>query len=208
MHRFQFLSLISVQLIVTSGIGIGFLSHNARNLLDLEVELPWRPAGNGEVISQPKVVTSDKETAKILKGSEVPYQEASSSGATSTSFKEAALALEVTPQITHGQPHHHGGQGHQGRAGLSSRRRSTAYRPSTRTRSTPRCWSPTARPSSSAGCSPTPSPRPWRRYRSLGDFPFIGRLFRRDMRSRDQKSELLVFITPRIMNNQAIAVSN
>lgn len=47
--------------------------------------------GNGEIVSQP-VVTSDKETAKILKGQEVPYQEASSSGATSTSFKEAALS--------------------------------------------------------------------------------------------------------------------
>ena len=56
--------------------------------------------GNGEIVSQPKVVTADKETAKILKGAEIPYQEASSSGATSTSFKEAALSLEVTPQIT------------------------------------------------------------------------------------------------------------
>ncbi len=56
--------------------------------------------GNGEIVSQPKVVTSDKETAKILKGTEIPYQEASSSGATSVSFKEASLSLEVTPQIT------------------------------------------------------------------------------------------------------------
>ena len=56
--------------------------------------------GNGEIISQPKVVTSDKETAKILKGTEIPYQESSSSGATSVSFKEASLSLEVTPQIT------------------------------------------------------------------------------------------------------------
>nr|BFE92095.1 hypothetical protein GCM10020185_26310 [Pseudomonas brassicacearum subsp. brassicacearum] len=46
------------------------------------------------------MVTSDKETAKILKGTEIPYQEASSSGATSVSFKEASLSLEVTPQIT------------------------------------------------------------------------------------------------------------
>ena len=56
--------------------------------------------GNGEIISQPKVVTSDKETAKILKGTEIPYQESTSSGATSVSFKEASLSLEVTPQIT------------------------------------------------------------------------------------------------------------
>jgi len=81
----------------TSGIGIGFLTDNVT--LDLQLSA-MEKTGNGEIVSQPKVVTSDKETAKILKGQEVPYQEASSSGATSTSFKEAALSLEVTPQIT------------------------------------------------------------------------------------------------------------
>ncbi len=81
----------------TSGIGIGFITDNI--ILDLQLSA-MEKTGNGEVVSQPKVVTSDKETAKILKGSEIPYQEASSSGATSTSFKEAALSLEVTPQIT------------------------------------------------------------------------------------------------------------
>jgi len=81
----------------TSGIGLGFVTDNA--ILDLQLSA-MEKTGNGEVVSQPKVVTADKETAKILKGSEVPYQEASSSGATSTSFKEAALSLEVTPQIT------------------------------------------------------------------------------------------------------------
>lgn len=81
----------------TSGIGIGFITDNI--ILDLQLSA-MEKTGNGEIVSQPKVVTSDKETAKILKGQEVPYQEASSSGATSTSFKEAALSLEVTPQIT------------------------------------------------------------------------------------------------------------
>lgn len=46
------------------------------------------------------MVTADKETARILKGTEVPYQETSQSGATSVSFREASLSLEVTPQIT------------------------------------------------------------------------------------------------------------
>ena len=73
----------------TSGIGIGFITNNV--LLDLQLSA-MEKTGNGEVVSQPKVVTSDKETAKILKGSEIPYQEASSSGATSTSFKEASLS--------------------------------------------------------------------------------------------------------------------
>ena len=68
----------------TSGLGIGFLSNHA--ILDLQLSA-MEKTGNGEVVSQPKVVTSDKETAKILKGAEIPYQEASSSGATSTSFK-------------------------------------------------------------------------------------------------------------------------
>ena len=81
----------------TSGFGIGFVTDNA--ILDLQLSA-MEKTGSGEVVSQPKVVTADKETAKILKGSEVPYQEASSSGATSTSFKQAALSLEVTPQIT------------------------------------------------------------------------------------------------------------
>src|SRR3990167_5255975 len=81
----------------TSGIGIAFITDNV--LLDLELTA-MEKTGNGEIVSQPKVVTSDKETAKILKGTEIPYQEASSSGATSVSFKEAALSLEVTQQIT------------------------------------------------------------------------------------------------------------
>src|SRR5690606_7327327 len=64
----------------TSSIGIGFITDNT--ILDLELAA-MEKTGNGEIVSQPKVVTSDKETAKILKGQEVPYQEASSSGATS-----------------------------------------------------------------------------------------------------------------------------
>ncbi|WP_312963750.1 type IV pilus secretin PilQ [Stutzerimonas nitrititolerans] len=72
----------------TSGVGIGFISDHV--MLDLQLSA-MEKTGNGEVVSQPKVMTADKETAKILKGTEVPYQEASSSGATSTSFKEAAF---------------------------------------------------------------------------------------------------------------------
>ncbi|MCP3661618.1 MAG: type IV pilus secretin PilQ [Gammaproteobacteria bacterium] len=56
--------------------------------------------GRGEVISSPRIITSDQTKATIKQGQEIPYQEASSSGATSTSFKEAVLQLDVTPQIT------------------------------------------------------------------------------------------------------------
>ncbi|NIP45552.1 MAG: type IV pilus secretin PilQ [Gammaproteobacteria bacterium] len=56
--------------------------------------------GRGEVISNPRVVTANQKEATIEQGTEIPFQEASSSGATSTQFKKAVLSLKVTPQIT------------------------------------------------------------------------------------------------------------
>ncbi len=53
-----------------------------------------------EIVSTPRVITSNQTQARIERGVEIPYQEASSSGATSVSFKKAVLSLEVTPQIT------------------------------------------------------------------------------------------------------------
>jgi type IV pilus assembly protein PilQ len=68
-------------------------------LLDLELSAV-ETDGNAEIVSQPRVITADGQTASIQSGTEIPYQEASSSGATSISFKAAVLRLEVTPQIT------------------------------------------------------------------------------------------------------------
>ena len=56
--------------------------------------------GNSETVSQPKVITGDKQLAIIKSGTEVPYLESSSSGRTTVKFKEAVLKLEVTPNIT------------------------------------------------------------------------------------------------------------
>jgi len=67
----------------------------------LELELSALQAeGRGEVISSPRVITSNQREALIEQGVEIPYQEASSSGATSTSFRKAVLSMAVTPQIT------------------------------------------------------------------------------------------------------------
>lgn len=67
----------------------------------LELELSaMQEEGRGEVISSPRVITSNQKQATIEQGTEIPYQEASSSGATSVPFKEALLKLDVTPQIT------------------------------------------------------------------------------------------------------------
>ena len=67
----------------------------------LELELSAMQAeGQGEIVSSPRVITSNQKMATIQQGTEIPYQEASSSGATTVSFKEAVLKLDVTPQIT------------------------------------------------------------------------------------------------------------
>ena len=52
------------------------------------------------MVSQPKVITGDKQQATIKSGTEIPYQEGAASGATTTQFKEAVLKLDVTPNIT------------------------------------------------------------------------------------------------------------
>ena len=68
-------------------------------LVDLELSA-LQAEGEGRVISTPRIVATNQKEARILQGTEIPYQEASSSGATTTQFKEAVLSLTVTPQIT------------------------------------------------------------------------------------------------------------
>lgn len=185
----------------TSGIGIGFVTDNV--LLDLELSA-MEKTGNGEVISQPKVVTSDKETAKILKGTEVPYQESSSSGATTVSFKEAALSLEVTPQITpdnriimevkvnKDEPDYENAV--------------LGVPPIKKNEVNAKVLVNDGETIVIGGVFSNTQSKSVEKVPLLGDIPFVGRLFRKDTVT-DSKNELLVFVTPRIMNNQAIAVS-
>jgi type IV pilus assembly protein PilQ len=81
----------------TSSLAVGISTFDY--LLDLELSAV-ETDGNAEIVSQPRVITADGQTASIQSGTEIPYQVASSSGATSISFKLAVLKLEVTPQIT------------------------------------------------------------------------------------------------------------
>lgn len=185
----------------TSGIGIGFLTNNA--LLDLQLSA-MESTGNGEVISQPKVVTSDKETAKILKGSEIPYQEASSSGATTTAFAEAVLSLEVTPQITPDNQ---------------------VIMEVIVTKDEPDFTNqvngvPTIRKNEVnakilvadgetiviGGVFSSETAKGQEKVPFLGDLPILGRAFRREITS-ESKTELLVFLTPRIINSGAITLA-
>ncbi len=186
----------------TAGFGIGFVSNHA--ILDLQLSA-MEKTGNGEVVSQPKVVTLDKETAKILKGAEIPYQEASSSGSTSTSFKEAALSLEVTPQITPDN-----------RIIMDVKVTKDAPDFNNAVNGVP----PINKNEVNAnvlvsdgetivigGVFSNIQSKSVEKVPFLGDLPFLGRVFRRDF-VQDQKSELLIFITPRIINNNAITLNN
>lgn len=185
----------------TSGIGIGFITDNA--ILDLELSA-MEKTGNGEVVSQPKVVTSDKETAKILKGSEIPYQEASSSGASTTSFKEAALSLEVTPQITPDN-----------RIIMEVKVTKDApdfgnavngVPPIDKNEVNAKVLVSDGETIVIGGVFSNTQTKTVDKVPFLGDLPYLGRLFKRDV-VKEEKSELLIFLTPRIMNTQAVAVS-
>ncbi|GAB1461506.1 type 4a pilus secretin PilQ [Thauera sp.] len=74
-------------------------NNNATRFLNLELSA-LEADGRGRVISSPRVLTANQVEASIEQGTEIPYQEASSSGATSVSFKKAVLSLKVKPQIT------------------------------------------------------------------------------------------------------------
>ncbi|MBW0237636.1 pilus assembly protein PilQ [Pseudomonas sp. D1HM] len=185
-----------------SGLGIAFITNNT--LLDLELSA-MEKTGNGEIISQPKVVTSDKETAKILKGTEIPYQETSASGATSVSFKEASLSLEVTPQITpdnsiimavlvtKDEPDYMNMVNH--------------VPPIKKNEVEAKVLVKDGETIVIGGVFSNTQSKVVDKVPFFGDLPYVGRLFRKDL-MLEKKSELLVFLTPRIMNNQAIAVSH
>ena len=89
----------NVNLPVASAGRIAFAILGSDYLVDLELSA-MQAEGRGEVLSTPRVVTANSKQASIEQGVEIPYQEASSSGATTVSFKKAVLALQVTPQIT------------------------------------------------------------------------------------------------------------
>ena len=186
----------------TSGIGFGLVGDG--RLLDLELNA-MEKSGNGEIISQPKVMTADKETARILKGSEVPYQESGANGATSTTFREASLSLEVTPQIMPG-----------GRVSMQVKvtkdepdylNLQGTVPPIRKNELNARVQIADGQTIVIGGVYSTTKSNVQDKVPFLGDVPYVGRLFRRSA-IIEKKSELLVFLTPRIMNDQAIAVSH
>lgn len=86
-------------LLASPALGVALARLGDGVLLDLELSA-LESEGQGEVISSPRLITTNQQPALIESGEEIPYQEATSSGATAVAFKKAVLSLKVTPQIT------------------------------------------------------------------------------------------------------------
>lgn len=163
--------------------------------IDLELSA-LENEGKGEIVSQPKVLTGDKQQASIKTGTEIPYQNAASSGATATQFKEAVLLLEVTPQITP-----------DGRIVMDINVAQDSVGD----------LLPTGEPVIEitqvetkaivgdgqtlvlGGLFQMQTVDNVEKVPFLGDVPYLGRLFRHDIEDI-QKREILIFITPKILN--------
>jgi type IV pilus assembly protein PilQ len=97
----QFVNLpaSSINSVGAASIAATLFSATANRFLNLELSA-LESDGKGKVVSSPRVITTDQVKALIEQGEEIPYQQSTSSGATSVTFRNASLKLEVTPQIT------------------------------------------------------------------------------------------------------------
>ncbi len=177
----------------SSSISIGY--QNDQMLLNMELSA-LEVDGKGEIIAQPKIVTADRRPAKIKAGEEIPYQEAASSGATSVSFKEAALSLEVTPQITPDDKIIMDLKINQ-----DSRGTVTAGVPSIVTNEiSTQVLVANGETIVLGGIFESENSTTVTKTPFLGDIPYIGALFTKT-ENIDNRAELLVFITPKLLKS-------
>lgn len=169
-------------------------------LLGLELSA-LEGAGYGEVVSQPKVITGDKQQASIQSGSEVPYREESASGGATIAFKEATLKLDVTPQITPDNNVIIDLIVNQDTVGAVDETTGVPLIDITQLET--QVLVADGETIVLGGIYQTSFVTSQSKVPFLGDIPYLGRLFRNDSKS-EEKNELLIFITPRIMANKLI----
>ena len=167
-------------------------------LIDLELSAA-QAEGRGEVISTPRVITANQREAMIEQGTEIPYQESASSGATTISFKKAVLSLKVTPQVTPDNrvvldlvvKKDSVGQIIVGGAGQQV--------PSIDTRTiTTSVIVNDGQTVVLGGILETERRETEKKVPYLGDVPVLGRLFKTTGKTNN-KDELLIFVTPKIL---------
>jgi type IV pilus assembly protein PilQ len=183
-----------------SSIDIGLINVGGLDLLDLELSA-LQSDGHAEIVSTPKVLTADKQKARIASGQQIPYQQATSSGATAIAFQNAELSLEVTPSITpdgrinmdllinNDSP---GDLQANGTRAINTNRVATTVRVDD------------GQTVVLGGIFQTNNSKSVTKTPFLGDIPFLGRLFRLDSVS-NTKQELLIFITPRLATDALAA---
>jgi type IV pilus assembly protein PilQ len=164
-------------------------------LLNLELTA-MESDGRGKVVSSPRVTTANQHKAKIASGTEIPYAEASSSGAATISFKSAVLSLEVTPQITPDNKiimeldvtKDSVGEVYAGVPSIKTQNISTQVLVGNgETAVLGGIYEQTQRNDVS-------------KVPFFGDLPVMGRLFQRKTTQND-RTELLIFVTPKIMDD-------
>ena len=174
-------------------LAISLFSSAANRFLNLELSA-LEADGTGKIVSSPRVVTADKAVAVIEQGLELPYQVATSSGATSIVFRKANLRLEVTPQIT---PDgnvvidvdvNKDSVGQETRAGFAIDTKHVKTQVMVDNGGTVVL----------GGIYQQMERNSVSKVPLLGDVPVLGHLFRTSTRTND-KTELLVFITPKIV---------
>lgn len=183
--------------VTTTGAGsLAFSLFRLPAGLLLNLELTALETDNrGKIVSSPRVTTADQQKAKIAQGTEIPYQQASSSGATAVAFKEAELSLEVTPQIT---------PDNKIIMDLEVKKESVGVIfngvPSIDTQNVQtQVLVANGETAVLGGIYEQTERNQVEKVPFFGDIPVIGNAFKRRTR-QDDKTELLIFITPKIMD--------
>jgi type IV pilus assembly protein PilQ len=153
--------------------------------------------GEGKIVSSPRVITADNVEATIEQGTEIPYQQATSSGATSVSFRKATLSLKVKPQITPDDNIIMKLDVHKDSVGQN-----TAAGPSIDTKQViTEVLVENGGTVGIGGIFEQEEQDTTTKVPVLGDVPLIGFLFRQNLK-RNDKRELLIFVTPRILTEK------
>lgn len=176
-----------------SSIAFSLFSSAANRFLNLELSA-LEADGKGKIISSPRVVTEDNVAAVIEQGVELPYQQATSSGATSVAFRKASLKLEVTPQVTPD-----GNIVLEVDVAKDSRGENTTAGPAINTQHVKtKVMVENGGTVVLGGIYQQSETNDTTQVPVLGNIPVVGNLFKTNSRATT-KTELLVFITPRIV---------
>jgi type IV pilus assembly protein PilQ len=171
-------------------------------IVDLELSAA-QAEGRGEIVSQPTLITANQREASIEQGVEIPYQESSSSGATTTSFKKAVLSLKVTPQITPDNRVILDLVVAKDSVGQVVPSATGGFVPSIDTREiTTQVLVNDGQTVVLGGILETERRDASSKVPVLGDIPVVGRLFKSTTKT-ENKDELLIFVTPRILREGA-----